>query len=671
MRSKTIVVFMISAFIAIPLTAQTRPFPQAGLFQMGGAVIKPNDRNQNDLNNDVIAKYNNYKTRYLKQASGGKYYILATGNGKVDCGNTQTISEAHGYGMIIFALMAGYDNEAKTIFNGMNALRKAQKSSSNSSLMSWVVCDVNANSATPDDAATDGDLDNAYALLLAYRQWGDQSYLTDAQNLIGAIKQSEMSGQTKRTKLGDWSSSHYNTRSSDWMPGHFRAFREATNDDFWREAADTVYKLLGQVSNQTTGLMPDFVTGTNPVPDADGGGTHEDNAQHYSYNACRVPWRIATDYAHHGTPAAKTQIDKISAWLKTATNGQPNQIKDGYQLNGTALGGYNALEFTAPFASGMIANSANQTFLNSIYNAIRANNPGNGDEYGAGIQLLNMLLISGNWWAPYSSGGTNPPNPPEPPVTIDCESVDITKWEADSWGEDKDGASSVNYSVAGGKVNFTFNRAREQGNNYTWTEIYCGFDKGDFTNVDSITITYKSDKQINIVLGDEALSGEGEGYYSELAASSSPKTVTIKTSSFIQPDWADYSPNNKSQVESIIIEANTDNTTTTGEITKLELHCFGGGNTPITFGKVKHKQKVGGAGITVSQRNVNLNIPSEKFVTIKISDVRGRLLYGKDVTLNSGTASLDIPRSINGKQTLILNVTGKNGFNVSKKMILK
>jgi len=386
------------------LFAQNRPFPQAGKFETGGAVIKPSDRKQEQLNQDVIHKFDNYKKNYLMSAADGKFYISAkgAGDGGDEC---VTQSEAHGYGMLIFALMAGYDVDAKKIFDGMNALRKSQHSNINPDLMSWIVNDADVKDTTFESSATDGDLDMAYALLLAYKQWGDEAYLNDAKKLISAIKKSTMGAKSHRTLLGDWAENELDTRSSDWMAGHFRAFNKATGDKFWLEAADTVYALLKQSANKETGLMADFVTGSPAHPDATGGGTtgehHQDD---YSYNACRTPWRIALDYAHHGTPAAKAQIDKISAWLNAATGGKPKKIVAGYKLDGEVINygdgdTWNDVVFTAPFASAMIANPANQNFLNATYYNVR--NMSTKGAYGAALQLLNMLFVTGNWWSPY------------------------------------------------------------------------------------------------------------------------------------------------------------------------------------------------------------------------------------------------------------------------------
>jgi len=251
------------AACAVCVFAQSRPFPQAGSNGFVGTVIKPNNRTQDQLDQDVKNAFNTYKNKYYKTSSIGGYILHYS----KEYGN-RTISEGHGYGMIIFALMGDKD-----AFDKMNQFRKAKPSNINNKLMSWEIYKLSASGAE-EDAATDGDLDNAYALLLAYKQWGDNSYLTDATTLINAIKQSEMHSN-RRTKLGDWDNSANASRSSDWMPGHFRAFYEATKDEFWKGAADTVYALLARRYNSTSGLIADFTNGTNADPDATGGGTGE------------------------------------------------------------------------------------------------------------------------------------------------------------------------------------------------------------------------------------------------------------------------------------------------------------------------------------------------------------------------------------------------------------
>src|SRR4029078_8999971 len=96
-------------------------------------------------------------------------------------------SEEHVCGMMSLALMAGHDPMAKTYFDSMNKVRKAFPSREDKRLMSWVVPKTGDTSVKPQPPATDGDMDMAYALLLAYDQWGNEEtnhYLADAKTVI-------------------------------------------------------------------------------------------------------------------------------------------------------------------------------------------------------------------------------------------------------------------------------------------------------------------------------------------------------------------------------------------------------------------------------------------------------------------------------------------------------
>ncbi len=390
---------IITASIATCSFAVNRPYPQGIDFP---GCIKPNNVTQTQMNNSVSSLYDSYKSRYLKTLNGDRYYILAQGNPAVA---ERTISEAHGYGMIIMALMAGYDADAQTQFDGMCNYFDQSRSNINGELMAW------DGSNRGNDAATDGDMDIAYALILADKQWGSTgsiNYLARAKTLIeDGIKASEMGQYTARTLLGDWDDDGETTRSSDWMTGHMRAFNSATGDNFWLDAADTVYSLISELTTTyapQTGLLPCFIDGASPYPDASGGGTGEDDADKYSYNACRVPWRLALDYAHNGTPEAKSTTSKMLGWLRTKTNGNVNEIMAGYTLDGNTFiqngssAPYADLVFNAPFAAGAITDDSNQDFLNSLWEINESNEGIN--EYGHALNILSMLLISGNWWSP-------------------------------------------------------------------------------------------------------------------------------------------------------------------------------------------------------------------------------------------------------------------------------
>ena len=134
------------------------------------------------------------KKPYLQSSEPDQYYVwYADGDWfqeeydeelKVNY-QPMTVSEAHGYGMLITAHMAGHDPKAKAYFDGLYRYFRAHPSKINPELMAWKQGDtgqavVNVGGV---DSATDGDMDIAYALLLADRQWGSDgeiNYLAEA-----------------------------------------------------------------------------------------------------------------------------------------------------------------------------------------------------------------------------------------------------------------------------------------------------------------------------------------------------------------------------------------------------------------------------------------------------------------------------------------------------------
>src|SRR5262245_61512560 len=91
----------LTALLPTVASAQNRPFPQHTTYTSG--TIKPNNASQSSMDSAVITKWNAYKSRYVKSASSSQMYVEFESNG-------DTVSEAHGYGMLMAVLMAGADS---------------------------------------------------------------------------------------------------------------------------------------------------------------------------------------------------------------------------------------------------------------------------------------------------------------------------------------------------------------------------------------------------------------------------------------------------------------------------------------------------------------------------------------------------------------------------------
>lgn len=378
-----------------------RPFPQAVNFK---GCIKPNV-GQDQLNADVLKYYKSWLTSYVRASNGGTpgggYYVKMQGTG--GDGSEITTSEAHGYGMIIFALMAGQDAEAKKYFDGMLNMFYQHYSSGNSKCMSWVIHESEQPSYRR-GSATDGDMDIAYALLLADKQWGSDGaidYLQMARDVIAGLKESCISASSKRILLGDWDNDQYSTRSSDWMTGHMRSFYRVTADQIWLDAADEAYSVIEAITSNysaDTGLMPDFVVGISPKPAPEFFLDEYKQTNHYSWNACRYPWRISADYMHFGSGDAKNAMTKLMDFMVKETQGEPANMRAGYQLDGKAIVDYSSGAFIAPIVTASATDARYQAFLNAGWDWL--NNNEHKTYYSDSITLLNMLMISGNWWNP-------------------------------------------------------------------------------------------------------------------------------------------------------------------------------------------------------------------------------------------------------------------------------
>lgn len=420
-RGLVAVVFCVLAQQGSALGAVNHPFGSHPFAYTAG-TIQPNHVTQPAQDQAVRDFYDAWKAEYVKEACGTGRYVVAS--------NTQpgnlTVSEAMGYGMMIMALMAGHDPDTKRIFDGMYAHFRAHPSIFFDDLMAW-----NQNKSCADveggDSASDGDLDIAFALLLADKQWGSCGtidYGAAALEVLADIKAGELNPGGDYVLLGDWATPsvptyHNSTRSSDFMPDHLRAYAAVTADTVWTDVLDTTYGIVDNIQDNhspTTGLLPDFIVNPlgSPAPAAPG-FLEGDNDGAYDYNACRDPWRISTDYLVSGDARAKTAVEKITTFFRGATGNNPDNIESGYQLNGTLSPGadYRSMAFVAPLGVGAMVDSANQAWLNDIWDLVNATSLSSEGYYENTLKLLSLIVMSGNWWTPPGvSGGCVPDSTP-------------------------------------------------------------------------------------------------------------------------------------------------------------------------------------------------------------------------------------------------------------------
>ena len=380
---------LIVLFVHLALATENLPFPQAGNVPYFG--IKPNNISQQEMNSAVTNFYFNWINKYLLDS------VRFAGDYKIKHDNdNSTVSEAMGYGMLLTVYMAGADTNAQKYFDGLNRFRKHFPSSINPNFMEWIVY---SNEFTRgDDCATDGDVDIATALLLAFKQWGNESYFTEATNIIKNIEKSLVRSDFS-VRLGDWNTDETDTRFSDFITAHFRTFYYATGKPVWTNVENKCYALIKILQTNyapTTYLVPDFAKNIS--------GYWEPVEQNfieskfdgdYYYNSCRVPWRISTSALYYNESQAAKVMSGMMNWFYNHC-GTPTGVKAGYKLDGSDAGNnnYQSTAFISPTGVGA-AVITNQSWVNDCF-TYSANTYQ--DYYEDSIDLFSLITLSGNLW---------------------------------------------------------------------------------------------------------------------------------------------------------------------------------------------------------------------------------------------------------------------------------
>ena len=387
-------------------------------------TIRPNHHSQEDLDRALVDFYREWKGRYVVQDCGeGRYLLKVNADGKAMEGGgaapgSITVSEAHGYGMLAVALMAGADPEAQATFDGMHRYRADHPARSSPHLMAWNQVEGCRNAGEEvggDNTATDGDLDIAYALLLADKAWGSAGaidYRAAALATIGAILEHEVSASGDFLMLGDWAAASDEkrfrtaTRTSDFMLSHIKAFADASGETRWLALRDRSYAIIETITKNyspKTALMPDFIVEAAKAPKpAPPNFMEGENDGDFSWNAARYPWRVGLDYLLYGETRAQAALTGLNTWVKRKVKDDPARLADTYRLNGTAAPGADtgALTFVSLMGVAAMIDAENQAWLNAVWDHVTAQKLEDDDFYGNTLKLMAMIAMSGHWAKP-------------------------------------------------------------------------------------------------------------------------------------------------------------------------------------------------------------------------------------------------------------------------------
>jgi hypothetical protein len=419
MRTSVFLIFCIAVFSSsLQVIGQTPsiPFGSNDSYAYGYMATGASDAT-------ALAWYNDWKGKFVQSCGANGSLIVNTNGG------SSGFSEGQGYGM----LLAAYHGD-KTLFDNLWKLYKARSNANG--LMHW---EVTCGGVNQSNAATDGDLDAAMALLIAEKQWPSATspydYGAEATtlitniynhetNLAGSNHANQTCGGLAVLRPGDAFQNNVTCTCinlSYFAPAYYRAFAQhvPSQASEWQRLATDSYTLINLNKHNSSHLVSAWTRsdGTVPAPNSAEcsysatGGAGPDA---YQYDATRTPWRIATDYLWWGTPAAATWLNQVGTW---ADNIGAANIVDGYNHNGTSYSSYKNSAFTGAFALAQMA--VNQTRTNNWYShwstkssKSGGTNPNRLDDdpyYQNSLATMYMFLATGNFWNPYS-GECRQPN---------------------------------------------------------------------------------------------------------------------------------------------------------------------------------------------------------------------------------------------------------------------
>ncbi|MFE0459556.1 glycosyl hydrolase family 8 [Kitasatospora sp. NPDC058965] len=395
----------VSALLALPLTALaagpaaatgvSHPFPSHTTYKVG--VMPSASPASRDA--AVEKQYDSWKAGYLVHGcASNEYYVSTKGDG--DATNNGPVSEGQGYGMNIVPLMAGYDANAQTEFNGLWQLVKDHEDQYG--LMQWQLDGKTCkyySGGTP-DGATDGDLDIGYGLILADKQWG--GYTADATAWLAAFYAHDVApdGHLKCEDDGPTT----DTRPSDHMLDHLRAFAAYDPAHDWNKVVTRTEAVINEFTaahSATGGLLSDFVVGANTTSPSPAPANYQENQPDniVGYNSIRVPWHLGTDALLYGGATALATAKKESACLKGESGGNPQKVYPHTKLDCTPYSTTDTAEEAGDAVGPAAMAAGDQAWTDTLWNYLATNPFGDG-YFGETIKTLVYLVMAGDYWSP-------------------------------------------------------------------------------------------------------------------------------------------------------------------------------------------------------------------------------------------------------------------------------
>lgn len=167
------------------------------------------------------------------------------------------------------------------------------------------------------NSASDADTDIALSLILASRRWENPSYQTESLEILKDIwdKETQEVGGRRYLIAGNWAKNEDTLiiNPSYFAPYAWKIFAEVDQENDWNSLIDPAYELLDRSGREKldrprgVGLPPDWMSLNRKNGEIKEAGLKGMNTT-YSYDALRVPWRIALDWQWNKDEKARVYL---------------------------------------------------------------------------------------------------------------------------------------------------------------------------------------------------------------------------------------------------------------------------------------------------------------------------------------------------------------------------
>lgn len=324
----------------------------------------------------LSSSWENYKKRFIN------------GDGRVIDYSQHSITTSEGQG---YAMLRAVWSDDKVTFDRVWKWTRDTMKRPGDNLFGWR-WGKNTNgtygfiSGGGDNSASDADQDIALALVFASHRWHEPSYQNDAAKILPDIwnKETALISGKRYITAGNWAANQNEVviNPSYFAPYAWRIFAAIDRKHNWAGMISPAYEVLSSSGeapldkSKGVGLPPDWLvvaspSGTLKSPSIPNLSTN------YSFDAMRVPWRIALDYIWNKEPRAKTYLDNSFRFI-TDIYAHDNKLAGSYSHDGAIIvPGENPIMYSTALAfllttSPQLAQKMYQDKILSLYS--NANN---------------------------------------------------------------------------------------------------------------------------------------------------------------------------------------------------------------------------------------------------------------------------------------------------------